>query len=63
MSNFIVESNRDQILRYLWRGHHKQCAWSENETGRFDWDTMGQDAEESALIVLHLEKDRQRGKI
>lgn len=60
MSDFLVEGNRDQILRYVWKGEHKQCSCSETETGRFDIDTMGQDARESALIALYLEKERER---
>jgi hypothetical protein len=63
MSDFLVESNEDQVLRYVWKGHHKQCAWSETETGRYDLDTMGQDAKESALILQYLEGKREHGKI
>ena len=63
MSDFLVESNRDQVLRYVWKGQHKRCAWSETETGRFDFETMGQDARElSALIDSYLQSERERGR-
>lgn len=62
MTDFLVESNRGQVLRYVWRGQRKQCAWSESETGRFDVDTMGQDAEECAFILNRLGNGRDREK-
>jgi hypothetical protein len=63
MTDFLVESNRDQVLRYVWKGRHKQCVWSESETSRFDVGTARREAKGTALIPDQLEDERERGKI
>ena len=63
MSDLHVQSNVDQVLSYEWMGQLKRCRWSETEAGRFDIETLGQDALESAEIDRYLEAQRKRGNI
>lgn len=63
MSNLHVQSNVDQVLSYEWKGQLKRCRWSETATGRFDIETQGQDALESAEIDRYLEAQRERRNI
>jgi hypothetical protein len=64
MSDFLVESNRDQVLRYVWKGQHKRCTWAEKATGQFDLlDAVGQEARETKEIEDVLYSERERGRI
>lgn len=58
-----AHGNDDQVLRYEWNGKLKQCRWSLTATGRFDLETLGQDAAESKAVDEYLCEQRERGLI
>jgi hypothetical protein len=63
MTDLHVHSNVDQVLKYEWRGELKRCPWSLGATGRFQIETQGQDALESAEIDRYLQAELERGNI